>query len=277
MSSAKTKETRAPRLNELFDDLSTTLKDFIRKHHVTYEEFHRAIAFLSETGDKGEIPLLLDVFLEVTVDDVGHRGRPGTETTVEGPFYVADAPQMQSPAVLPHRANEPGDVLIFSGTVRGIDGTALGGAVVDFWQADAEGRYSHFNIPTDEAPFNLRGRVVSNSHGHFEMQTWVPSAYEIPKEGPTGMLIKALGGHPWRPAHMHVRVTHPGFAPLTTQVFLKDDPWIDSDVVGAVKQSLIMGMTRHDSAAELKKRGLSKPFYTLDYDFVLPHDLAKAA
>ena len=171
MSSAKTKETRAPRLNELFDDLSTTLKDFIRKHHVTYEEFHRAIAFLSETGDKGEIPLLLDVFLEVTVDDVGHRGRPGTETTVEGPFYVADAPQMQSPAVLPHRANEPGDVLIFSGTVRGIDGTALGGAVVDFWQADAEGRYSHFNIPTDEAPFNLRGRVVSNSHGHFEMQT----------------------------------------------------------------------------------------------------------
>jgi catechol 1,2-dioxygenase len=277
MSSAKARDGRTPRLNELFDDLSATLKDFIREHHVTYEEYHRALAFLTETGDKGEIPLLFDVFLEVTVDDVDHRGRPGTETTVEGPYYVAGAPELRSPCVLPHRANEPGDILIFSGTVRGTDGAALGGAVVDFWQADAEGRYSHFNIDEDEAPFNLRAKVIADDRGHFEMQTRVPAAYEIPKAGPTGMLIKALGGHPWRPAHVHVRITRPGCAPLTTQVFLKDDPWIDSDVVGAVKQSLIMGMTRHDEAAEIKRRGLAQPFYTLNYDFVLPRDLAKAA
>ena len=277
MSSAKAKDPRTPRLNELFDNLSATLKDFIRKHHVTYEEYHHALAFLTETGETGEIPLLFDVYLEMTVDDVDHRGRPGTETTVEGPYYVTGAPELKSPCVLPQRAKEPGDVLIFSGNVRGIDGAALDGAVVDFWQADSEGRYSHFNIKEEEAPFNLRAKVIADRHGHFEMQTRVPAAYEIPKHGPTGRLIKALGSHPWRPAHVHVRVTHPGFAPLTTQVFLKDDPWIDQDVVGAVKESLIMGMTRHDDATEIKQRGLTRPFFTLNYDFVLPREMAEAA
>ena len=276
MSSAESHFDK-PRLNQLFDDLYDTLKDFIRKHHVTYKEFHQALTFLCEVGEKGETPLLFDVFLESTVDLVNNRERGGTATAVEGPFYLPGMPELRSPCVLPHRANEPGDVLFFSGTVRATDGKALPGAIVDFWQADAEGAYSHFNIPEDKAPFNLRARVKTDHQGHFEIQTWVPSSYEIPKGGPTGALIKALGRHAWRPAHLHALVQHPGCEDLMTQVFLQGDQWIDSDVVGAVKESLVAGMQRHEDAAEIKTRGLKQPFYTLEFDFVLPRGMKKAA
>ena len=276
MSSAESHFDK-PRLNQLFDDLNDTLKDFIRKHHVTYEEFHQALKFLCEVGEKGETPLLFDVFLESTVDLVNNRERGGTATAVEGPFYLPGMPELRSPCVLPHRANEPGDVLFFSGTVRATDGKALPGAIVDFWQADAEGAYSHFNIPEDKAPFNLRARVKTDHQGRFEIQTWVPSSYEIPKGGPTGALIKALGRHAWRPAHLHALVQHPGCEDLMTQVFLQGDQWIDSDVVGAVKESLVAGMQRHEDAAEIKTRGLKQPFYTLEFDFVLPRGMKKAA
>jgi catechol 1,2-dioxygenase len=276
MSSAKNQFDK-PRLNQLFDDLNATLKDFIRKHQVTYEEFHCALAFLSEVGEKGETPLLFDVFLESTVDVVNNSGRGGTETAVEGPFYLPDMPEMKSPCTLPHRPNEPGDVLIFLGTVRSTEGNPLPGAIVDYWQADAEGAYSHFNIPKEKAPFNLRARVKADDLGRFEIQTWVPSSYEIPKGGPTGALVKALGRHAWRPAHLHALVQYPGCADLITQVFLQGDKWIDSDVVGAVKESLIAGMQRHEDKAEIAKRGLKHPFYTLEFDFVLPGGVKKAA
>jgi catechol 1,2-dioxygenase len=277
MSASKTTETKNPRLNDLFDDLLSTLRTFIRKNRVTHDEYRQAVAFMTQVGDKGEMPLLMDVFLETTVDQVDSAGRGGTETSIEGPFYVADAPAMKSPCVLPHRSDEPGEVLILSGTVRSTDGATLSGAVVDIWQADAKGDYSHFNIPEAQAPYNLRARVSADDKGRFEVRTWVPASYEIPKAGPTGMLLAAMGRHAWRPAHIHLRLTHQDCATLTTQVFLAGDPWIDSDVVGAVKGPLIVGLQRHDDPADLRRLDLTRPYYTLSYDFVLPRTMAKAA
>ena len=161
--------------------------------------------------------------------------------------------------------------------MRSTDGNPLPGAIVDFWQADAEGNYSHFNIPKEKAPFNLRARIKADDHGRFEIQTWVPSSYEIPKAGPTGALLKALGSHAWRPAHLHALVQHPECEDLMTQVFLQGDKWIDSDVVGAVKDSLVAGMEKHEDPAEISKRGLKGTFYTLEFDFVLPRAMKKAA
>jgi len=277
MKSAHEPKPANPRLNEVFDDLVATLKGFIRKHRIRYDEYHRALELLSEAGDTKEIPLLMDVFLEMTVNDVTYADRPGTEATVEGPFYAAGAPMLKPPFVLPHRPNEPGDVLWFSGTVRSTDGAPLSGAVVDIWQSDAEGQYSHFNIPEAKAPFNLRGRLTTDRNGRFEVQTWVPSSYQIPMAGPTGALLTMLGRHAWRPAHLHLRVSHEGHATLTTQIFLQGDPWIDSDVVGAVKDSLIVALTKHEEPSDLRKRDLKRPYYTASYDFVLPRVMAKAA
>lgn len=277
MPSAKKLKVENPRLAEVTSDLVDTLRAFIRKHRINHEEYRRAIGFMLETAQAGEIPLLADVLLEVTVDEVDGAGRAGTTTCIEGPYYVPGAPVMKSPCVLPHRADEPGDVLVFSGVVRGTDGAVLAGAVVDLWQSDAAGAYSHFNIPESAAPFNLRARVIADRNGAFQAETRVPASYEIPKAGPTGALLAAMGRHPWRPAHLHMKVTHEGYSPLTTQLFVKDDPWIDSDVVGAVKPPLVVGLTRNDDPADLRKNNRTRPFYTLAYDFVLPRATAKAA
>src|SRR5690348_16562798 len=147
-------QTADPRLTEVVDELLATLRGFIRKHHISHDEYRRAVGFMVETAAKGEIPLLLDVFLEATVDQVDATGRDGTETSVEGPFYAPNAPVMKSPCVLPHRADEPGDKLLLSGVVRTVDGEPLGGAMLDMWQSDAAGAYSHFNIPEAEAAWN---------------------------------------------------------------------------------------------------------------------------
>src|SRR5438132_1492257 len=130
-------ETVHPMLTEIVDDLLATLGGFIRKHHINHDEYRRSIDFMVETAAKGEIPLLFDVLLEATVDQVDAAGRGGTETSVEGPFYAPDAPVMNSPCVLPHRPDEPGDVLLLSGSVRSVDGEPLSGAVLDMWQSDA--------------------------------------------------------------------------------------------------------------------------------------------
>jgi catechol 1,2-dioxygenase len=255
------------RLEAVFDELVGELRALIRRRKIAYAEYHRALEFLAEVGRAGEIPLLLDVFLETTVDEVSHGGRQGTESCLEGPYYVAGAPELARPYVLPQRAAEPGEVLVFSGTVRSTDGRPLEGAELDLWQADATGRYSQFDYP--EPRYNLRGRLRTDAQGCFEVRTVVPAAYEIPKTGPTGRLLAALGRHAFRPAHLHAKVTHEGCEPLTTQLYVGGDRWIDSDVVGAVKPSLVANLVKHDSPAVRDVPGGKRSYSTLGYDFTL--------
>lgn len=253
-----------PRLMAIFDDLVTSIKDVLRKHQVTHEEYRQAVAFAQELADAGEIPLFSDVFFEMAVVETNDGQRPGTSSTVEGPYYVEGAPLLERPFQLPRRLNEPGEVLIFSGTVRTADGSPLAGAVLDMWQADAEGCYSNYHpgIPT----YNLRGRFQSDDQGRFEVRTIVPAPYEIPKSGPTGKLLLAIGQHAFRPAHLHFKVSHEGYQPLTTQIYFKGDPWLDSDVARSVKDSLVIQITRHEND---EKQGLDRAYFTGSYDFVL--------
>lgn len=125
MKAAKTVTTEDPRLSEVFDKLLGTLRNFIRENRITHEEYRRAVAFLAEVGQKGEVSLICDVFVEVTVDEVANNGRGGTITTIEGPFYVPNAPAMKSPCELPHRPDEKGPVLFLSGVVRSPNGDPL--------------------------------------------------------------------------------------------------------------------------------------------------------
>lgn len=256
------------RLAEIFHDLLGAVQGVIKKHGVTYEEYRQATGFLMEAGKSdNEIPLLLDIFLSVTVDDVNNPSTGGTETNVEGPYYIPGAPVLDPPYALPSRENEPGDPLFFSGSVRSPDERPLAGTVLDIWQANGEGHYSHFD--PSQPQYNLRGKIKTDDQGRFEVRTVVPAPYEIPKEGPTGRLVGALGRTFFRPAHIHVMLSHDGFRPLTTQIYFQDDPWLDSDVVGAVKASLVTKLEKHEDAAELQKRGVGRPFFTCSYDLVL--------
>ena len=115
MSVVKAVPAQTPRLNEVFDNLLYTLRNFIRENRITHDEYRRAVAFLTEAGAQGEVSLLCDVFIEVTADEVDNNGRSGTITTIEGPFYVPNAPLLKSSCALGHRPDEPGPVLFFPG------------------------------------------------------------------------------------------------------------------------------------------------------------------
>ena len=267
MNAGKTSILTDARLKTVFYELVKELRAVILRHEVSHEEYHQALGFLAGVGAAGELPLLLDVFLETMVDEVNNGRKPGTASCLEGPYYVRGAPLIRRPYALPQRENEPGEILLFSGTVRCTRGVPLAGAMLDLWQADATGRYSQFNY--QEPRYNLRGRLQTNEQGHFEVRTVVPACYEIPKAGPTGKLLAALGRHAFRPAHLHVKLTHEGFERLTTQLYIAGDPWIDSDVVCAVKPSLVTQLTKHDSPADLEAHGLKRPYFALDYEFTL--------
>lgn len=249
-----------PRVEAIFDDLIVALQDLIEKHQVTFEEYRAFQEWLTLAGSQGfEIPLVLDVFLATTVDNVNAAGE-GTESNVEGPFYVPDTPVLDAPVVLPKRDDEPGETLVFSGTVRSTDGSPLAGAVLDVWQANGVGAYSHFSPDVPDG--NLRGRLTADDEGRFAFETVVPEPYEVPKDGATGILLAALGRPAYRPGHIHFMLSHANARPLTTQIYFEGDPWIDCDVVGAVKKPLITKLEHHIDAEGRTSASCS-------YDFVL--------
>ena len=97
----------------------------------------------------------------------------------------------------------------------------------------------------------------------------VPPPYEIPKHGPVGALLRGLGRHAFRPAHLHLKVSKPGYATLTTMVFIADDPYLASDTIGAVKESLIVPLERHDDQSSIAARDLDRPYFTCRFDVSL--------
>ena len=193
MNQVQASASSGKRFESTFGALVEDLRAFIRSRKVSYEEYHRALEFLAQVGAAGEVPLLMDVFLETMVDEINNGSRPGTESCLEGPYYVRGAPVLEPPYVLPQRTNEDGEILFFSGRVRSVDGAPLAGVLLDLWQADAAGRYSQFNY--EEPRYNLRGRLKTDDEGSFDVRTVVPASYEIPNAGPTGKLLLALGRH----------------------------------------------------------------------------------
>lgn len=255
------------RVKTVVEDLERLLLDFMRKHRITHNEYRRATDILAGTVKAGEESLLYDIFLEAAATDIGNIGREGSPGAVEGPFYLPGAPWLGSPCVMPQRANEAGDVLVVNGRITGPRGEPLAGVELDLWQADADGRYSNFHPDVPE--WNLRGRFSSDARGSYEVQTILPPPYEIPKKGPAGRVLNALGRHFFRPAHIHVKIRHAGFDELTSQLYFRGGEYLDSDVAGAVRDGLIVSLSRRDLAADLAARGLDAPYFEVHHDFVL--------
>ena len=86
---------------------------------------------------------------------------------------------------------------------------------------------------------NLRGLFTADEHGRYWFRSIVPCHYPIPVDGPVGELLGSTGRHPYRPAHLHFLVSAPGYRPVTTHAFIADSPYLDSDAVFGVKESLV--------------------------------------
>ncbi|MCY1313683.1 Hydroxyquinol 1,2-dioxygenase [compost metagenome] len=95
-------------------------------------------------------------------------------------------------------------------------------------------------------------------------------SYPIPTDGPVGRLLDATGRHPWRPAHLHFMIEAPQRRTLVTHLFNHDDPYLDSDAVFGVKDSLRVVYENcgagHPLAREFDFGG---DFRLARYDFVL--------
>ncbi|MGI0148454.1 MAG: dioxygenase, partial [Thermoplasmata archaeon] len=224
-----------PRVQTVVNSLLTAVRAQLVEHKVTHAEYHAAVMHHIGMAEAHETPLLLDVFFESTVERSDTADRPGSEGTVQGPYYVANPPLLERPYVLSMRSNEPGDACIFRARVLDVAGKPIRGAELDMWQAGNDGTYS--SLVGDAPPYNLRGRMMTDEDGAIEVRTIVPAPYQIPNKGPTGHLLNLIGRHSWRPAHFHFFVGAPGFQRLTTQVYLAGGDWLDSDCVGGVKDS----------------------------------------
>ncbi len=228
----------ADRVSAIVTAVLHGVHDAIREHDVTYPEFQAAKQWLMDVGEGGEWPLFLDVFVEHVVEEVAARTQQGTKGSILGPYYLPDQVRLPSVATLPRRPDEQGTPLVFAGQVRDTDGNPVAGAELDLWQADSEGYYSGFapGIPDG----NLRGVIVTDGQGRFEITTVQPAPYQIPTDGPTGALIEAAGWHPWRPAHLHLLVRASGHRRITTQLYFQGGEWLDSDIAEATKPELVL-------------------------------------
>jgi catechol 1,2-dioxygenase len=231
------KDTPKERVDMLAHEVLDAVHETIRKHNVSYAEYNALKAWLIQVGLDGEWPLFLDVWVEHVVEDVATAHRHGNKGTIEGPYYVPNAPDLGAEGTLPMRDGEKGTPLVWEGTITSTDGSPLAGKV-ELWHADADGFYSQFapGIPD----WNLRGSFSTGPDGKFKITTIRPAPYQIPTDGACGKLIAAAGWHAWRPAHLHVKVTAPGHELLTAQLYFPGDPHNDDDIAAAVKPELML-------------------------------------
>ncbi|GLY97201.1 hypothetical protein [Actinoplanes sp. NBRC 103695] len=276
------------RLQIVFADLRRAVDDVIGKHQVTLDELIAAIDWLQHVADAGELTAA-SIFFYKTVQQAtdgatyAHPEKDGASYwEMQGPAHLPGAPVLHSPAVLPMRPDEPGEPLIVSGTVRTTAGAPVPGATLEIWQIDANNVYSGLdssafaplNIPNDSTgvpTYNLRATIVADADGRYEFRTVMPGVetFGLNPHSPLDTLVHALRLQGLRPLHIHSMVSAAGCQPLTTQIYFDGDPLVDGTVEGAVPAAAVKTTTRHDNPDDYNARGLSQPYRTLTYDYVL--------
>ena len=82
-------------------------------------------------------------------------------------------------------------------------------------------------------------------------------------------MLRKMGRHPNRPGHIHMKVSAPGHKEVTTHLFVKGSPYLDSDAVFGVRESLIVEFEKHDPGTAMDGRKMDKPYSVAHYDFRL--------
>ncbi len=261
------------RLKEVMTSVVKHMHAVVKETEPTMDEWMAAIQFLTKTGHmcddwRQEFILLSDVLgVSMLVDAINNRkGAGATENTVLGPFHVADAPVYEMGADI--CLDKKGEPLFVYGRVVDTTGNPIEGARMDVWQANPDGFYDvqQKGIQPDH---NLRGVFVTGSDGTFNFRSVRTLHYPIPDDGTVGTLIKETGRHPIRPAHLHFIITADGFKPVTTHLFDSTCPWLYSDAVFGVKESLIAEVKTVNDAALAAERNMPTEHFEMQWEFVL--------
>jgi len=247
------------------------IHDFTREVELTTDEWLMGVQFINSIGQisdskRNEAHRISDVIgLESLVDEIAHHHAMETEevptsSSILGPFWSPNAPfRNLGDSIMQDPHN--GQVALMHGQVKDIvTGKGIANAVVDIWQASSNGKYD-FQDPENQSDNNLRGKFRTDKDGNYYYYCLKPTAYSLPTDGPAGVLLKILDRHPMRPAHIHMMVSHEDYKPVTTQLFPKDDPYLETDTVFAVKGDLVVDFK--------PLKGDSQATLDLPYDFKL--------
>ncbi|MEM7729156.1 MAG: hypothetical protein AAF311_07760 [Pseudomonadota bacterium] len=113
-----------------------------------------------------------------------------------------------------------GTVIDVSGRIRSSSGLPVRDALIELWNANTFGRYTHIddqsNLPLDPN-FTGFGRVATDEHGAYRFRTILPGQY----------LARADIGR-WRPRHLHFSIQG-GTSRLVTQMYFDGDPHNSKD------------------------------------------------
>jgi hydroxyquinol 1,2-dioxygenase len=262
------------RYRELMTSLVRHLHAFAREVRLTQAEWDTGIDFLTRVGHitdarRQEFILLSDVLglsmLTVAINEPTSEG--ATASTVFGPFFVADAPQIPLGGDVARGAK--GVPCYVSGQVRSADGTPLPGARIDAWESDEDGFY---DVQYDDDRSAGRGWLRAGPNGEYSFWAVRPSAYPIPYDGPVGELLTAAGRGPMRPAHLHFKVTAAGHRPLVTHVFVAGDAYLAQDAVFGVRRSLITEFAEHDGGVAPDGSTRQGRWCEVSFDLVLARE-----
>lgn len=146
-----------------------------------------------------------------------------------------------------------GEHLGLEGRVLDTAERAIDGATIEIWQCDALGHYRHPSTePTvdavDEA-FQGFGAARSEAQGQFRFRTIRPVPY------------------PGRTPHIHVKLRHPSFGEVTSQLFVAGDPRNARDFLWrslATDDRPALEMRLQDAGADTGLRWLAR------HDLVVP-------
>jgi hydroxyquinol 1,2-dioxygenase len=266
-----------PRLRTVLQSLVRHLHAFAEEVSLTEAEWEAGIRFLTDVGHitderRQEFVLLSDTLgFSMLVDAMANdQSGAATESTVLGPFWAAGSPRREYGTSI---AEQPSGVPAWvHGRVLDPNGDPIGGAELDVWQNGDNRLYSVQDAGAPE--YNLRGRFAARGDGSYAFLAVRPVSYPIPSDGPVGRMLAATGRHPWRPAHIHLVVSAPGFRTLTTHIFDAGSDYLDSDAVFAVKRSLVREFVPRSADDPERPAGAAGEWYSVENDVVLAREPA---
>ncbi|WAK02270.1 dioxygenase family protein [Methylobacter sp. YRD-M1] len=256
-----------PRLKSVISILIKHLHACVKEMKVTDKEWEFAWDFMKRMAEKtsplgNEFLFFADVMgLSQLIEILNHgEQEQPVRVALVGPFFRANAPFRERGASIASN-DAPGARVRISGRVFEFENNApIEGAILDIWQAAANGLYE--NQDEQQPDYHLRGRFRTDENGTFELIALMPTTYRIPDDGPVGEFLKIAKRPPIRPAHIHVIVSAPGYETLVTQIFVKGDPDIEDDVVFTASQNMVGDFRQEGDAFRLTydfplKRGIS--------------------
>ena len=264
-----------PRVQQVVFGLVSALCKTIEDLDIQSSEFWSGLEYLREAGVRNELGLLapglgLERFLDIRADEAEAKAGlvGGTPRTIEGPLYVAGAPESKGFARLDDGTeSDKAEVLFMQGTVRDEQGMPVAGAKVEVWHCNLMGGYSFFD--QTQSPFNLRRTIIADGEGRYQFRSILPVGYSCPPDGTTQRLLDQLGRHGHRPAHIHFFVSAEGQRKLTTQINIDGDEFLWDDFAFASREGLVPAVRKVTEPAAIAAKGLDQPYSEIDFDFRL--------